>query len=108
MGYATEMVASDRLIMLYVPIFLIALVLFLFGVSLEIRSLWSSSAITFTSSQVFYQFQAGATTIWSTLVFIQTVWGLSFLKEACIPASNSVNFCISGNSVEWYFSKKQQ
>lgn len=57
--------------------------LFLLILGFELKCLWSSAAISFTSDEAYYQFKPGQTTFWTVLVFIQAVWGLSFIKEAC-------------------------
>ena len=80
MHFGTEMVTADLWRMLYVPIFVVVLVLFLLFVSMELRSLWSSAPIYFSTQYVFYQFTPGGTTFWSVIVFIQAVWGLTFIK----------------------------
>ena len=59
------------------------MVLFLLGITLELRSLWSSAPVHFNNAFVFWQFNPGSTTFWTVMVFIQTVWGLAFIKEAC-------------------------
>ena len=80
MKFATDMISSERKLMVYIPIFLAILTLFLLSVTFELRSLWSSAPVSFNTKQVFYQFQPGSTTPWTVLIFIQTVWGLAFIK----------------------------
>jgi hypothetical protein len=68
------------MILAYIPIFMAAFVLFLFVIAFELQCLWSSSGISFSSDYLYYQFQAGQTTLWTVIVFIQAIWGLSFIK----------------------------
>ena len=99
--YACRMIGEQKILLLYIPLFLLIMALFLFGVAMELRSLWSSSGVSFSQSQVFWQFTGGSTTFWTILVVVQLVWGLAFIKE-------SFNFCISGNTAEWYFSRMDE
>ena len=40
-----------------------------------------------------------------TLLVIQTLWGLSYLRDACNNWYYTVNLCVSGNAVDWYFQQ---
>lgn len=81
--HATEVVSSQKLMVIYIPIFLGILVVFILMILFELERLWSSAPIYFDQNKVYHQFQHGSTTFWSFLVFVQAVWGLSFIKEAC-------------------------
>ena len=37
---------------------------------------------------------------------IETLWGLSFLRDSCIFFNYLVNFCVSGVAIQWYFRKE--
>lgn len=79
--HSTLMVLKDNLIvLLYIPIFTAILVLFLVIIILEARSFWSSAPLHFDRNQVYYTLAPGATTTWTTIVVIQALWGLSFIK----------------------------
>lgn len=80
---SAELVSSHKLMIIFVPIFLGILVLFVMIIMFELERLWSSAPVYFDQDSVYYQFKPGSTTIWTFLVVVQTVWGLSFIKEAC-------------------------
>jgi hypothetical protein len=78
--YSTKVITEHKMLLIYIPIFMTVLILFLLLLGFELKSLWSSAAISFTPDDAYYQFQAGQTTFWTMLVFVQAVWGLSFIK----------------------------
>ena len=80
--YSTEIVSNNKLLIIYIPLFLGILVVFMLGIGFELKCLWSSTEVEFSKENVFYTFK-GQTTLWSVLVFIQAVWGLAWIKEAC-------------------------
>lgn len=94
--HSTEMIDQNKLLTLYIPIFLGSLVLFLLVIAFELRSLYSSAPIYFTKSQIYYQFRPSSTTIWTILVTIQAIWGFAFLKEACTYESIKLTSAYQG------------
>ena len=43
----------------------------------------------------------------TTLLVIETIWGLSFFRDACNYFFILVDYCISGCAVQWYFQKEE-
>jgi hypothetical protein len=64
----------------FIPIFLAIFILFVIIIVWELKSLWSSAAISFSPDEVYYEFQSGSTTFLTVLIMIQFIWGLSFIK----------------------------
>ncbi len=82
MSHASDMISKNYCLITYVPIFLVIIVLFLLIIMSEVQYLWSSVDIYFDSNSIFYYFKS-STLIWTTIVFIQIIWGLTWIKEAC-------------------------
>jgi hypothetical protein len=78
--HATQLVKQNTNIIVFVPIFLVMFTLFIIIILWEFKSLWSSASVVFTEERVYYSFKPGSTTFATAVIFIQFLWGLSFIK----------------------------
>jgi hypothetical protein len=85
MTKATQMLRSAKCgAFLYIPLFIGFLIGFIFLIILEFRAFWTGSSLYFDREKsIFWEFHATAPTILCVLLILQSIWGLSFLKEAC-------------------------
>lgn len=81
--YSARMVADRPGVIVYILIFMAALFLFVFIVLVELRAFWSSGKLVFDMNNIYYEFTPKTTIIWTCVVAVQAIWGISFLKEAC-------------------------
>lgn len=92
---AAQIVWSYPLILVYIFVWwvfqcgLIALTAF------ELLSVWSIGPLRFNPESSFYEVGSFISNLLSFLIFVQFIWGLSFLKEA-------FNFCVGGFATLWY------
>ena len=76
----------DRIeVLAYIPLFLAMSVLFVIIMLFEFKSFWMHGNLNFNAEKNLYWTLSGAgpyllTVLW----FIQGIWGLTFIKEACI------------------------
>lgn len=82
--YATRLIRQRPLTVLYIPIFFIILMAFATILVLEFWSYWSSGTVTFDGEKsLFHELEGFFPLLLSIFLIIQTVWGLSFIKESC-------------------------
>jgi hypothetical protein len=81
--HATQLVKQNIKIIVFVPIFLVVFSLFIVVILWELKSLWSSAPLIFSEEKVYYSFKSGSTTLATVVIFLQFLWGLSFIKESC-------------------------
>ena len=67
------------LVLAFMACFTAFLVLILF----QILSAWSCAKLVFVSDYPFYQVQGFGSSFLMFLIFVEFIWGMSFLKEAC-------------------------
>lgn len=97
---AAQIVWSYPLILVYIFVWwvfqcgLIALTAF------ELLSVWSIGPLRFNPESSFYEVGSFISNLLSFLIFVQFIWGLSFLKEA-------FNFCVGGFATLWYCYEDQ-
>lgn len=66
----------------------------------ELLSVWSIGPLYFEPIHAFYEVGSFISYFLSIFVFLQFIWGLSFLKEA-------FNFCVGGYATLWYCFRAQ-
>lgn len=99
---ATRFLARSPCVFTYIPVYillslgLIALVVF------EYLAFSSSTGLSREPHDIFWQ--TSPWTWWNILTLIQLIWGISFLRDSCTILNYTVNFNVSGNAVEWYFT----
>jgi hypothetical protein len=97
--YAKRFLVENPLTFLYIPVFL------LLTAGLFAFTTWIQTAISSTLSGSNNFFNFGSSGILSILNIIQFIWGLRFLRDACILYFNLVNFCVSGAATDWYWNR---
>ncbi len=90
--------------LLYIPLFMIFTILFCILIVFEYLS-FSSVANPVQETGSLYLKLVRSFWFMAPLV-IQTLWGLSFFRDACNLWINIVNFCVSGLAIQWYFRKQ--
>lgn len=98
--YATKFLNENPQVFLYIPVFLF------FHFLLAVLIVWQHScfASTFKGSNNFWNFASSG--FWDILNILEYLWGLQFLRDACTIIYYLVNFCVSGNAVDWYWTRK--
>ena len=82
--YATYMIKSRPGTLAYIPIFFAILVCFVIIVVLEFTAFWTTGTIVFDHTKSLYHTFTGFLPVFlSILLIIQTIWGLTFIKESC-------------------------
>jgi hypothetical protein len=97
------MLKSKVMTFLYILLFMV--LTFVFGILIVFQYLAFSSvaAPSFNKDQLYEQLSRN---FWFMApLVIETLWGLSFLRDACKYVIILVNFCVSGCAVQWYFKK---
>lgn len=102
--YATRFLADSFCVYMYLPAFLLATVLLL------LLFMWQYVAFS-TANEPYRRnddiyWKASSNTFLQVLNVVELIWGLQFLRDSCTSCSYSVNFIVSGNAVEWYFSHR--
>lgn len=92
---ATEVLQSNYLLLLYIPLFVFLLFCLLVLVAFEILAAWSMGQLVFYPEYPFYGVHGFFSNFLTILIFFQFYWGLFFLKQA-------LNFILSGYAVLWY------
>lgn len=85
MTKATDMLAHAKCgTFIFIPLFIAFLVGFIFLIILEFRAFWTGSSLHFDrEGSIFWEFDSTGPIILCVFLIIQSIWGLSFLKEAC-------------------------
>ncbi len=96
---AAQIVKEKPLVLGYVFLWWIFQVGLIALTSFEMLSAWSIGPLNFSPEYPFWEVGAFISNFLSVLIFIQFIWGLSFLKEA-------FNFCVSGFATLWYCHSK--
>jgi hypothetical protein len=70
------------------PALLVLSFMLLFGafivlIAFEVLSAWSCAKLVFVPDYPFYTVESFGSTFLMFLIFVECIWGLSFLKEAC-------------------------
>lgn len=82
---ATKMLSKRKLTFAYIPLFILIFVAFVILLVLEFGAFWGGGHLEFNAQKsVFYEFHATGSIIATVFIAIQALWGLSFIKEACI------------------------
>jgi hypothetical protein len=105
LSYSTRFVTQNSSVLLYILLLLLFTTGLVALTVFELLAVWSASDPAFLKDRVFYVSQGKHAFTLSILILIQLYWGLAFLKELCKKSFNLVNFCISGNAINWYFGK---
>ena len=98
--YAGLFLSENPFVLLYIPLFL------LLTLGLVALIVWQHCCFTskYAQSKNFFNFNnLGVFEILNVLEFI---WAMQFLKDACKCFFYLVHFCVSGSSINWYWSKK--
>lgn len=64
-------------------------------ISFQMLSAWSIGPLHFYPDHSFYEVGSFISNFLSFWIFVEFIWGLSFLKE-------SFNFCVGGYATQWY------
>lgn len=82
---STDTVMQRPYLFSYIPIFILLTAIFLFIMVLTFTSYWGTGYSTFDPEKsLFHQIHGAFAKFMTVLWFIQLLWGLAFLKEACI------------------------
>jgi hypothetical protein len=67
---------------------------FLVLIGFQVLSAWSCGKLVFRSDYPFYEVVGFGSSLLQVLIFIELVWGMSFLKEACnfLPIQSTSSF----------------
>jgi hypothetical protein len=99
LDYARRFLNESPNTFLYIPLFILLTIGLIALITFQ-HCAFSSSK---NSSSNFFNFQnPGFLGILNILEFI---WGLQFLRDACKSIFYLVNFCVSGNAVDWYWTR---
>ena len=92
LDYGKKFLTERPLTFFYIPVFI------LLAIGLVALIVWQHScfASVFHSNNNFFDFNN--TGFWEILNILELIWGLSFLRDA-------FNFCVSGNSTDWYWNR---
>jgi hypothetical protein len=86
-------------IFMYIMLSLLLIVLFTF----QYMAFSSVNPLVKDTADIFWQ--TSAWNFWNVLNILQLIWGISFLRDSCKCLTNTVNFIVSGNAVDWYFRR---
>jgi hypothetical protein len=85
---------------LYIPVYV------LFHIGLAALIFWQHACYTsfYKGSGHFWKLSSSG--VLDALNILEYLWGLQFLRDSCKSFINLVNFCVSGNAVDWYWTRQ--
>lgn len=92
---ATEVLKSNYMILILIPVFVFFLFCLLVLVGFQILAGWSAGELTFHPEYPFHGIHGFFPNLMTILILIEFYWGLNILKHA-------INFIVSGYAVLWY------
>jgi hypothetical protein len=97
--YAVKFLNENPHAFIYIPIFI------LFHIGLAALIAWQHSCFGsyYRGSGSFWNMASSG--IFDILNILEYIWGLQFLRDACKFCIYLVNFCVSGNAVDWYWTR---
>ena len=98
--YAVKFLNENSHAFIYIPIFI------LFHIGLAALILWQHSCFGsyYQGSGSFWNMASSG--IFDVLNILEYIWGLQFLRDACNFFIYLVDFCVSGNAVDWYWHRE--
>lgn len=83
--WSTVMCANRKMSIFYIPIFICIVVGFTAIMIWEFTGFWTAGSINYDPNyQIYHELSGAYPTVMSFFMVIQLIWGLSFIKEACI------------------------
>lgn len=79
LGGMKRLLRPALLVLVFMALFGVFLVLIAF----QVLSAWSCAKLVFSPDYPFYEVESFGSALLMFLIFVEFVWGLSFLKEAC-------------------------
>jgi len=100
---ASLMLKEKCITFFYILLFMVLTFVFSILIVFQYLAFSSVAAPTFNKDELYSQLSRN---FWFMApLVIETLWGLSFLRDACNFLYILVNFCVSGCAIQWYFKK---
>lgn len=71
---------------LLVLVFMLLFIGFIVLIAFQLLSAWSCAKLVFVPHYPFYDVESFGSSLLTFLIFVEALWGLSFLKESCTLA----------------------
>ena len=95
--HASQMMKEHCSLFLYIPIFIALTFLFCILIVFQYLAFSSNSDLTYSEDELYPKLSRNFW--WMAPLVIETLWGLSFLRDACKNMFILVSFCLGGSGV---------
>lgn len=98
--YSVKFLNQNPNTFLYIPVYI------LFHIGLVALIVWQHCCFSsfYKGGNNFWNFASSG--VFDVFNILEYFWALQFLKDSCTFLYYSVNFCVSGNAVDWYWSRQ--